>query len=167
MLVVAFKLGRMVCVPCVIGRAILFGGVALLGVGAGSLITASGLWKGYVGGVLLSWLCAFARAWCVTVDGGLGLAVLGIAWGLGSMGSGWLGFGLFGMSVHIFVFMYVWFVLDGLWFGLVGVWAFCSFGRVMIGLAVRLNDGAHVGCCMLFEEPESLILAQSERWRHA
>ena len=63
------------------------------------------------------------------VDGGLGFWL-----GLGCVGfrlyvlTG-LGFGLFGMSVHVLMDD-VWIVLDSLWFGWLGFWVFCS---VMLG----------------------------------
>ena len=53
--------------------------------------------------------------------------------------------------MHILVFVYVWIVWDSLWFGLVGVLGLLFLWRGVIGLAVRLNDGAQVGCFMLLK----------------
>ena len=58
-------------------------------------------------------------------------------------------------------------------FDLEGFWPFGIFARVFLARGFGLGrlgcvrDGAlalGLGCC---DEPESLILAQSERWRHA
>ena len=68
--------------------------------------------------------------------------------------------GLFWMSVHVSFDMYG--LFGWLGFGSAGVLALCSVDA--FALAVRLHDGAQ---CFVLDEPESLILAQSERWRHA
>ena len=62
--------------------------------------------------------------------------------------------------------------MDSVWMAwvlcLAGYWAFCSGAWVMVTvMAVRLYDGAHYCGMTWVDEPESLILAQSERWRHA
>ena len=72
-----------------------------------------------------------------------------------------LGFGLFWMSVHIFVLsMYGFWIACGLaWLGFRPFVLWCWAGWLSVFMMGRSWFG--------MEEPESLILAQSERWRHA